>query len=159
MEGNSSCRSRNAIFESGSCERHEGHVGGADDAYGKASMVSLPSHGCPMTYSYTPTDTDVQWAQRLLGSMADGGTWGIPRSGVVFKIDHGRKVVLQIDGPSSGKAYEIEIAQNRAVFGRLGYKVVGKGDGNDFNERHWEEFRRKDLRLHTINLKLWLDGS
>ncbi len=31
------------------------------------------------------TNTDVQWCRKLFSMLADGGTWGVPRSGLFFQ--------------------------------------------------------------------------
>lgn len=39
------------------------------------------------------TPEDVQWSRNLFNSMNDGATWGVPRSGLVFKREGGKLVL------------------------------------------------------------------
>ena len=42
-----------------------------------------------------PVDQQVAWSRNLFGTIADGGTWAIPRSGLIF-ARHGNTLVLTL---------------------------------------------------------------
>jgi hypothetical protein len=52
----------------------------------------------------------VEWMKQHVARIADGGTWLIPRSGSIVKIDHQNKRATRIAGllpePSTQKVFE-----------------------------------------------------
>lgn len=96
--------------------------------------------------NYQPRSADVIWARQLLGSMADGGIWGIPRCQMLFKIDHQKKQLVQIGGPTEGEDYLNEIDCNTAVFAEAGYQLIPLGEAlTPSRKLHWTQFSKKDL--------------
>jgi hypothetical protein len=62
----------------------------------------------------------LQWCRSLVASMKDNGIWGIPRSGIVFKIDKAAKRLVLVVGNESNEDF---IATKR-VFKQIGWDVV-----------------------------------
>lgn len=67
------------------------------------------------------------WCRNLVRTMTDGGVWGIPRSGVVFKIDKPNKQLVLIVGTAENPDF---IATKR-VFKQIGWDVVTKKEADD----------------------------
>ena len=65
----------------------------------------------------------VAWTDNMLDMIKDGGTWIVPRSGSMYKVDHKTKTVtaMSLLGPP-------EDCIDR-VLKAGGWKVVGVGDG------------------------------
>lgn len=51
-----------------------------------------------MTTNDNLDPTHVEWSRKHFGIMADGGTWAIPRSGLIF-IKHGKELHLMARMP------------------------------------------------------------
>lgn len=54
--------------------------------------------------------------------LKDGGVWGIPRSGIAFKIDKKNQRLILVAGTETDEDY---IATKR-VFGQIGWTVITK---------------------------------
>lgn len=82
-------------------------------------MVSLNSNN-------VPPDHILEWCRQLVRTMRDGGVWGIPRSGLVFRIDHkNKKLVL-----TSGRESDDDFEATRHVFSYIGWDVVAESENN-----------------------------
>lgn len=91
---------------------------------------------------YKPTASDIAWANNFIRATAQNARWGIPRSGVVFEVDHDKKCLRQVAGPTEYP--EIDI--NRAVFEKVGYSVFGLSKPvveTRLGKPHWGNIRRK----------------
>lgn len=65
-------------------------------------------------------DSDKQFCENLVRIMRDGGVWGIPRSGLLFRFDKGsKKLVLTM-----GDADHSDFAATVKAFGAIGWQVV-----------------------------------
>jgi hypothetical protein len=62
----------------------------------------------------------LDWCRNLVRVMADGAVWGIPRSGVVFKIDKNKKCLIL----TVGEEDDPDFLATRRVFGQIGWDVV-----------------------------------
>lgn len=60
----------------------------------------------------------LQWCEKTVSLLKDGGIWGIPRSNMVLKIDKSKKVFKIVSGYS-----EQEINVFNHWFGKIGYKI------------------------------------
>lgn len=40
----------------------------------------------------------MEWTARTLSHIKQGGTWAVPRSGAIIKVDHENKTAYMIDG-------------------------------------------------------------
>ena len=58
------------------------------------------------------------WCRKTVYELADGGVWGIPRSGMVFRIDKSRKKFILLSGDC-----QEEIDAINYWFGKIGYSV------------------------------------
>ena len=79
--------------------------------------------------------TEAQWCLNLFNLLNEGGTWGVPRSGLVF-VKRGDKLVLTARMPwmpeMKGLLTEAELHEqqdeelrvNRQFFGEAGVEVV-----------------------------------
>lgn len=47
---------------------------------------------------FVPRPSDIQWTQKLINAMNDGGIWGIPRANSVWRFDKTNKVLTLIHG-------------------------------------------------------------
>jgi hypothetical protein len=67
----------------------------------------------------------MEWTARTLSHIKQGGTWAIPRSGTLVKVDHENKCAYMIDGSAPEESTE-------RVLVALGWHVVHiKGETND----------------------------
>lgn len=68
-------------------------------------------------------DQIIAWCKSTVDMLKDGGVWGIPRSGTVFRIDKKRKKFILVDGDS-----QEELDAINHWFGKIGYTAerVGK---------------------------------
>ena len=71
----------------------------------------------------------LQWCRNLTQTLKDGGVWGIPRSGIAFKIDKKNQRLILVTGTETDEDY---IATKR-VFAQIGWTVITKEtlDGED----------------------------
>lgn len=104
-----------------------------------------------MKFNYKPCPSDIEFAQQMIRCAANRARWSIPRSLVIFEINHDHKALIQVGGPTVGDDAESELDMNGAVFAKVGYKVVRFGQNPDDvpapdQERHWEQFRRQELQ-------------
>jgi hypothetical protein len=60
------------------------------------------------------------WCRNLVRIMTDGGTWGIPRSGIVFQVDKKNKQLVMTVGEPDNEDF---IATKR-VFKQIGWGVI-----------------------------------
>jgi hypothetical protein len=60
------------------------------------------------------------WCQSLVNTIRHGGIWGIPRSGLVFRIDKEKKRLVLTDGDASNE----DFTATRHEFAKIGWDVV-----------------------------------
>lgn len=65
-------------------------------------------------------ETVLNWCRNLVATLNDGGVWGIPRSGVVFKIDKKNQCLILTAGTDDDPDFLV----SRVVFDQIGWKVV-----------------------------------
>jgi hypothetical protein len=80
------------------------------------------------------TDDDVQhehgedhslaYCRNLVRILKDGGTWGIPRAGVVFSVDKKNQRLVQILGDRDHP----DVRASRIVFKKIGWDVLAQED-------------------------------
>lgn len=83
-------------------------------------MVALNSNN-------VPPDHILAWCQRLVTAISDGGVWGIPRSGLIFRIDHKNKQLVL----TAGRKEDEDFVATKHVFSFIGWGVVAEGDTSD----------------------------
>lgn len=83
-------------------------------------MVALNSNN-------VPPDHILAWCRQHVGMINDGGVWGIPRSNLVFKIDHKQKRLILTAGNPEHDDFEA----TRHVFSYIGWDVVTEAEAND----------------------------
>lgn len=72
-----------------------------------------------------PPEHILEWCRQTVRVIADGGVWGIPRSGTVFRIDHkNKKLILISPGEDNGDDYNA----TKHVFKFIGWSVVKEPD-------------------------------
>ena len=82
-------------------------------------MVALNSNNVPPEHV-------LEWCRQLVRVIRDGGSWGIPRSNLVFRIDHKKKqLVLTVGSPSDD-----DFEATRHVFSYIGWDVVAESKNN-----------------------------
>ena len=64
---------------------------------------------------------DLEWCRHLVRALKDGGTWGIPRSGTVFKVDkQNKQLICVLDGTDDGGDFDA----TKKHFEAIGWTVV-----------------------------------
>jgi hypothetical protein len=64
----------------------------------------------------------LEWCRNLVRILKDGGVWGIPRSGVSFRVDKtGQRLILVV-----GKETDEDFLATRRVFKQIGWDVVAE---------------------------------
>ncbi len=72
---------------------------------------------------WTPSPSDIQWVDRLLKTLNDGGKWGSPGMGTVYTVDHtGKRLILE-EGPLDQMFYRTQLIAHK-----LGYTVLKRSD-------------------------------
>lgn len=67
-----------------------------------------------------PPEHVLQWCKNLIDSLQQDGIWGIPRSGVTFRVDkENKKLVLVI-----GDKTDPDFIATKHVFRYIGWDVV-----------------------------------
>jgi hypothetical protein len=74
-------------------------------------------------HATSPDDT-LDWCRNLIRTLADGAVWGIPRSGVAFKIDKKNQRLIQVVGDK----HDTDVTATRIVFRQIGWAVVTQAD-------------------------------
>lgn len=72
-------------------------------------------------------ESTLAWCRELVRTIRHNGVWGIPRSGIVFKIDKKKKCLILTVGEESNPDF---IATHR-VFGQIGWDVVTEAEYKD----------------------------
>lgn len=66
----------------------------------------------------------LEWCRHLVRAARDGAMWGIPRSGVVFKIDKKKQcLILRV-----GAETNADFIATRRVFGQIGWDVFTQSE-------------------------------
>ena len=87
-------------------------------------MVAINSNNLDPT-DVPPPDV-LQWCENLVRMLADGGVWGIPRSGTVFRVDKQRqRLICTSLGPDEDDS---DFHATRHVFGFIGWDVLMETD-------------------------------
>lgn len=81
----------------------------------------------------TPTPEIIAWCENLVRTIKDGGVWGIPRSGTMFRVDHQNKRLVCT---SLGFADDSDFLATKANFAHIGWDVVMEDkDAEEKNKR------------------------
>jgi hypothetical protein len=64
----------------------------------------------------------LNWCRTLVAAIRHGGLWGIPRSGIVFKIDKENQRLVLTKGHESNS----DFIATRRVFAQIGWDVTAK---------------------------------
>lgn len=78
-----------------------------------------------------PTPDVIAWCENLVRVTADGGVWGIPRSGTTFRIDKKTKRLVLI---ISGKDDDADFLATKHNFAFIGWDVVKEHGSNNAEE-------------------------
>lgn len=69
----------------------------------------------------------LNWCRNLVRVLQHGAVWGIPRSGVVFKIDkHKKCLILKV-----GQEIDPDFIATRRVFAQIGWDVLTEAEYGD----------------------------
>lgn len=60
------------------------------------------------------------WCRNLVATVRNGGVWGIPRSGIVFTLDHDKKQLVLTVGEETNP----DFLATKRVFAQIGWDVV-----------------------------------
>ena len=71
---------------------------------------------------WEPEAKDIAWAANLVMSLKEGGVWGAPDSGQIFKFYHDLKEIHLIKGDPKHEWFN----QSKICFKKVGYKVLDK---------------------------------
>ncbi|NDD52328.1 hypothetical protein EBZ39_00350 [bacterium] len=69
-------------------------------------------------------ESTLNWCRNLVETIRDGGVWGIPRSGVIFKIDKKKKCLIL----TLGSEYNPDFIATRRVFAQIGWDVLTEAE-------------------------------
>jgi hypothetical protein len=83
--------------------------------------------------------TDLMWCNQMWNSLADGGTWAVPRSGLVFQKDKAKKRLVLI--------------------ARMPYEEGMPGTAEDLRAYQESDFQAIAMRFALIGVGLENDGS
>lgn len=64
----------------------------------------------------------LNWCRNLVATIRHGGSWGIPRSGIIFKIDQDQKRLILMVGEDTNE----DFLASKRVFAQIGWDVVAK---------------------------------
>lgn len=64
----------------------------------------------------------LNWCRNLVATIRHGGSWGIPRSGIIFKIDQDQKRLILVVGEDTNE----DFLASKRVFAQIGWDVVAK---------------------------------
>jgi len=70
---------------------------------------------------YVPRASDLAWTKNMIECMNDGGVWGVPMNGQVYKFDKVNKELNLIEGKVDDMFNKIAVN-----FSYFGYKVNDK---------------------------------
>jgi len=73
------------------------------------------------TDSDRPPEHILEWCRNCVRIIQDGGVWGIPRSGTIFRVDHKNKQLVLI---MPGNDDEGDYNATKHVFKFIGWTVV-----------------------------------
>lgn len=74
--------------------------------------------GWQMRGDYDPPPDHIAWAQNMVGSLKQGGHWGVPATGDVYQIDHEKKTFDLIKGELNDWFFKTVV-----LFAKVGYIV------------------------------------
>ena len=63
-----------------------------------------------------------QWCENITHIVKDGGTWGIPRSGLIFEFDKKNKLLILVHGDKNST----DFAATAENFAAIGWRVITK---------------------------------
>jgi hypothetical protein len=67
------------------------------------------------------------WCRKFVSTIADGGSWGIPRSQIVFRVDQKKKQLVLVIGNTT----DPDFVATKHVFKHIGWDVVPEDKTND----------------------------
>ena len=81
-------------------------------------MVALNSNNVPPEHI-------LEWCRNLVRTLTDGGVWGIPRSGTVFRVDKTNQKLILL---TAGHDDDSDFFATQEVFSHIGWDVVRPDD-------------------------------
>jgi hypothetical protein len=62
----------------------------------------------------------LDWCRNLVAALRDGGVWGIPRSGIVFRVDKKNQQLIL----TTGEPDDEDFLATKRVFKQIGWRVI-----------------------------------
>jgi hypothetical protein len=73
----------------------------------------------------------LEWCRQLVRILKDGGVWGIPRSGITFRVDkQNKKLILVI-----GNETDDDFIATKRVFKQIGWEVTAEQPNHGTDNR------------------------
>lgn len=69
----------------------------------------------------------LNWCRNLVDTLRDGGVWGIPRSGIVFKVDKKKQCLILTVGEETNE----DFIATRRVFRQIGWDVLTQDESKE----------------------------
>ena len=97
-------------------QKNNGWIRSPDDDDEKSDVEELF-----ITHKTNEEET-LLWCRRMLDSIRTGGVWAIPRSQLMFKVDHDKKQLVLVDGDVNHP----DFLATKIVFAKIGWAVINK---------------------------------
>ena len=75
-----------------------------------------------------PPEQILEWCRNIVRIIADGGNWGIPRSGTMFMVDHKQKRLVLV---MPGNDDDADFNATKHVFSYIGWDVVKENENEN----------------------------
>jgi hypothetical protein len=69
--------------------------------------------------NWEPDQEDIQFVAQLIRTVKDGGVWGVPQNGQVYRFNHRDKTITLIKG-----RVDFITHRTRVIAAKLGWRVV-----------------------------------
>lgn len=80
----------------------------------------------------TPPPDVLAWCENLVRTIKDGGVWGIPRSGTMFRVDHTNKRLVCT---SLGFVDDGDFLATKQNFAHIGWDVVMESENDNAQKK------------------------
>lgn len=84
-------------------------------------MVAFNSNNLRPDDMPPPPPEVLAWCENIVRIIADGGVWGIPRSGTVFRLDKAKKRLVLV---TPGHDDYADFYATKHTFGFIGWSVI-----------------------------------